>query len=66
LATERDEQNGTKLPHEKTGRAKSKSKSERGTEERETPKLAARKKSRAGNSRKPTAKREATTPEPAT
>jgi hypothetical protein len=64
LATERDEQTGTKLPHEKTVCAERKS--GRGTEERETLKPAARKKSRTGNSSKPTAQREATTPEPAT
>ena len=62
-ATERSKQNGAKLPHEKTAGARRKS--ERNIEERETLKLAARKKSRTGNSSSPTTKLEATTPEPA-
>jgi hypothetical protein len=60
-ATERGKQNGTKLPHEKTGDTRRKG--ERNKEERETLKLTARKKSRTGNSSNPTTKREATTPE---
>ena len=62
-ATERGKQNGAKLPHEKTGDARRKS--GRNQEERETLKLATRKKSRTGNSSSPATKREATTPEPA-
>jgi hypothetical protein len=60
-ATERDKQNGAKLPHEKTDDARRKG--ERNKEERETLKLTARKKSRTGNSNSTTTKREATTPE---
>jgi hypothetical protein len=59
-ATERGKQNGAKLPHKKTGGARRKS--ERNKEERESLKLAARKKSRTGNSSSPTAKLETTTP----
>ena len=62
-ATERGKQNGAKLPHEKTGGARRKN--ERNEEEHETLKLAARKKSRTGNSSSPTTKRETATPEPA-
>jgi hypothetical protein len=62
-ATERGKQNGAKLPHEKTGDARRKG--ERNKEEREKQKTAARKKSRTGNSIRPTTKREMTTPEPA-
>jgi hypothetical protein len=60
-ATERSKENGAKLPHEKNGDTRRKS--ERNKEERETLKLAARKKSRTGNSSSPTTKLEATTPE---
>jgi hypothetical protein len=58
---ERSKENGAKLPHEKTGGARRKS--ECNKEERETPKLTTRKNSRTGNSRSPTTKLEATTPE---
>jgi len=61
-ATELSKENGAKLPREKTGDTRRKS--ERNKEERETLKLAARKKSRTGNSSSPTTKRETTTPKP--
>jgi len=60
-ATERSKENGAKLPHEKTGDTRRKG--ERNKEERGTLKLAARKKSRTGNSSSPTTKLETTTPE---
>ena len=63
-ATERCQQNGEKLPHEKTGCARRKS--ERNKEERETPKHKAREKSRTGNTSNSTIKLDATTTERAT
>ena len=60
-ATERCQQNGEKLPHEKTGGAWCKSK--RNNEERETQKPTEREKSRTGNTSNSTTKRDATTTE---
>ena len=57
-ATERCQQNGEKLPHEKTdGEWR---KSERNNEERETLKLTAREKRRTGNTSNSTIKLDAT------
>jgi len=63
-ATERCLQNGDKLPHEKTGDARRKS--ERNNEERETPKLTDREKSRTGNKSSSATKLDATKTEHAT
>jgi len=63
-ATERNKPKQQKTAAPKTDCARRKS--ERDKEERGTPKPAAREKSRTCNPSNPTAKREATTPEPAT
>ena len=60
-ATKRCQQNGEKLPHEKT--ADEWCKSERNKEERKTPKHKTREKSRTGNTSNSTTKRDATTTE---
>ena len=60
-ATERCQQNGKKLPHEKTGCEWCKS--ERNNEERETQKPTEREKSRTGNTSNSTIKLDATTTE---